>query len=139
MKLILDANIFLNIIFEEEQFLESSRKLLKQIEDRKFDGYTSSITLAEIIWIVRRESGHKIAKEVQSYLRELSELQIVKIIPLEEDIVYGMLSLVEKYDLSFVDALVVSTAIGSKSTLVTRDEEIKKVKEAQVKAPEDLA
>jgi len=139
MKLILDANIFLNIIFEEEQFLESSRKLLKQIEDRKFDGYTSSITLAEIIWIVRRESGYKIAKEVQSYLRELSELQIVKIIPLEEDIVYGMLSLVEKYDLSFVDALVVSTAIGSKSTLVTRDEEIKKVKEAQVKAPEDLA
>lgn len=45
MKLVLDANIFLNVIFEEKQFLESSRKLLKQIESKKFDAFISSITL----------------------------------------------------------------------------------------------
>jgi predicted nucleic acid-binding protein len=138
MKLVLDANIFLNIIFEEKQFLESSRKLLKQIESKKFDAYISSITLAEIIWIVYKESGYKKSKEVQSYLRELSELQIIKIIPVEESVVYGILSLVKKYNLSLVDALVVSTAITNKSNLVTRDDKIKKVKEIKVKIPDEL-
>ncbi len=139
MKLVLDANIFLNVIFEEKQFLEKSRKLLKQIESGKFSAYISSITFAEIIWIVYRESGYSRAKEVQSYLRELSELQIVKIVPLENEVVYHMLSLIKKYKLSFVDALVVSTAIKLKSNLVTRDGDIKrKVKEIKVKIPDEL-
>jgi predicted nucleic acid-binding protein len=138
MKLVLDANVFLNVIFEEKPFLETSRKLLKQIELKKFDAYISSITLAEIVWVVYKEAGYKKAKEVQSYLRELLELQIVKVIPLEEGIVYGMLTLVEKYNLSFVDALVVSTAINLKSDLITRDEKIKKVKEVKVRTPNEL-
>lgn len=138
MKLVLDANIFLNIIFEEEQFLNSSKKLLKHIESKKFDGYISSMTLAEIIWIVNRESGHKKAKEVQSYLRELSELQIIKVIPIEESVVYGMLSLVVKYNLSLVDALVVSTAINNRCILITRDAKVKRVKEIKVKTPDEL-
>ncbi|MBO3754472.1 MAG: type II toxin-antitoxin system VapC family toxin [Candidatus Brockarchaeota archaeon] len=138
MKLVLDANVFLNVIFEEKPFLETSRRLLKEIEAKRLDAYLSSITLAEIVWIVYKESGFRKAREVQSYLRELSELQIVKVIPLEESIVYGILTLIEKYNLSFVDALLVSTAINSKSVLVTRDEKIKKVKEVKVKIPDEL-
>lgn len=138
MRIILDANIFLNVIFEEKQFLESSRKLLKQIESKKFDARISAITLAEIIWIVHRESGLKKAKEVQSYMRELSDLQIVKITPIEERAVFGTLSLIEKYGLSLVDALVVSTAIINKCNVVTRDEKIKKVKEIKVNAPDEI-
>lgn len=84
MKLVLDANVFLNVIFKEEPFFETSRKLLKRIEAKKIDAYISTITLAEIVWVVHKESGYKRAKEVQIHLRELSELQIVKIIPLEE-------------------------------------------------------
>lgn len=49
-----------------------------------------------------------------------------------------MSTLIEKYNLSFVDALVVSTAINLKSSLVTRDEKIKKVREIKVKIPEEL-
>jgi predicted nucleic acid-binding protein len=138
MRLVLDANVFLNIIFEEKPFLETSRKLLKQIELKKFNAYISSITLAELVWIVYREAGYKKAKEVQSYLRELSELQIVKVVPLEEVIVYGMLGLIKKYKLSLVDALVVSTAINFKSSLVTRDDKIKKVKEIKIRTPNEL-
>jgi predicted nucleic acid-binding protein len=139
MKLVLDANIFLNVIFEEKQFLESSKKLLKQIELKKFDAYISSITLAEIIWIVHKQSGYKKAKEVQSYLRELSELQIIKVIPLNNEVVFGMSDVVEKYQLSFVDALVASIAIDLKANLVTRDEKIiKNVKEIKVRRPDDL-
>ena len=139
MKIVLDANVFLNVIFEEKQFLEASRKMLKQIEMKKHDAYISSITLAEIVWIVHKESGYKKAKEVQSYLRELSELQIIKVLTLENSIVYGMLNLVEKYNLTFVDALIVSTAIKTKSNLVTRDDEIKKkIKEIKVKIPDDF-
>ncbi len=138
MKLIFDANIFLNVIFEEKQFLETSRKLLRQVELKKFDASISSITLAEIVWVVHKESGFKKAKEVQSYLRELSELQIVKIIPLEERMVYSMSRLIEKYKLSFVDALIASTAINLKGDLVTRDNELKKVKEIEVKTPDEL-
>lgn len=138
MKLVIDANVFLNVIFEERQFLEASKKLLRQIELKKFDAYISPITLAEIIWIVYKESGYRKAKEVQSYLRELAELEIVKVIPLEDNLVYGMVNLVEKYNLSFVDALVVSTAVNLKSTLVTRDNKLKRIKEIKVKIPNEL-
>lgn len=138
MKLVIDANVFLNVIFEERQFLEASKKLLRQIELKKFDAYISPITLAEIIWIVYKESGYRKAKEVQSYLRELAELEIVKVIPLEDNLVYGMVNLVEKYNLSFVDALVVSTAVNLKSTLVTRDNKLKRIREIKVKIPNEL-
>lgn len=138
MKLVIDANVFLNVIFEERQFLEASKKLLRQIELKKFDAYISPITLAEIIWIVYKESGYRKAKEVQSYLRELAELEIVKVIPLEDNLVYGMVNLVEKYNLSFVDALVVLTAVNLKSTLVTRDNKLKRIREIKVKIPNEL-
>jgi len=114
--------------FEIDLARATSKKLLKQIELKKLDAYISSVTLAEIVWVVYKESGYKRAKEVQSYLRELLELQIVKVIPLEESIVYRMLALIEKYNLSFVDALAVSTAINFKSSLVTRDVRLRKSK-----------
>ncbi len=138
MSIVLDANIFLNVIFEEKLFFESSKKLLKHIESKKFQASISSITLAEILWVVYKESGYKIAREVQSYMRDLSELQVVKVVPLNEKIVYGMLSLVERYNLSLVDALVVSTAVVNKSKLVTRDEKIRKVRDIEVKTPGEL-
>ncbi len=138
MKLVIDANVFLNVIFEERQFLDASKKLLRQIELKKFDAYVSPITLAEIIWIVYKESGYRKAKEVQSYLRELAELEIVKVIPLGDSLVYGMVNLVEKYNLSFVDALVVLTAVNLKGTLVTRDNKLKRIREIKVKIPNEL-
>jgi len=131
MRLLLDANIFLNVIFKEEHFLETSRRLLKQIETIRLDASISSVTLAEIIWVVHKESGFKKAREFQSYLREFSELQIIKIVSIEEDVVYRMLRLVSKYGLSLVDALIVSTAIATKSDLVTRDDRIKRIKELE--------
>jgi len=62
MKLVLDANIFLDVIFEEREFFEASMKLLKLIEQNKFAAYISCVTLSEIIWIVYKESGYKEAK-----------------------------------------------------------------------------
>lgn len=138
MKLVLDANVFLNVIFQEEPFIEASKNLLKQIEARKFEAYLSSITLAEIIWVVHRESGFRKAKEVQSYLKELCELGIVRLVSLDDDAVYRMLKLVQRYNLSFVDALVVSTAAKLDSILITRDDKIKRVKEIEVKLPDEL-
>jgi predicted nucleic acid-binding protein len=39
MKLVIDANIFLNVIFNEEQYAKGSKLLLNAIEDNKFDAY----------------------------------------------------------------------------------------------------
>lgn len=137
MRLALDANIFLNVIFEEKGFLEFSKKLLKLIEQNKFKAYISSVTLSEIIWIVYKECGYKKAKEVSSYLKDLSELGLIKVIPLDEGIVFRMLELIEKYKLSLVDSLVLSNAINIKAdALVTRDESFKKVKEIKIKIPD---
>lgn len=111
---------------------------MRQIEAREFDAYISSLTMAEIIWIIYRESGSKTAKEIQSYLRELSELRIIKVVPLDDNLVYDVLNLIEKYKFSFVDALVVATAVSLNSTLVTRDDEIKKVRAIKVKVPDEL-
>lgn len=139
MKLVIDANVFLNVIFEEKEFLDSSKRLLKLIEQNKFEAYISSVTLSEIIWIVYKESGYKKAKKVSSYLKELFELGLIKIVPLNERIVFRMLELIEKYRLSLVDSLVLSTAIDVKAdALVTRDESFKKIKEIKIKIPDEL-
>jgi len=139
MKLVLDANIFLNVIFAEKGFLESSKKLLKLIEQKKFKAYISSVTLSEIIWVVHKESGYKKAKEVSSYLKELFELGLIKVVPLDEGIVFRALDFIEKYRLSLVDSLVLSTAVNVKANiLVTRDESFKKVKEIKIRIPDEL-
>jgi predicted nucleic acid-binding protein len=60
-------------------------------------------------------------------------------IPLDERIVFKMLKLIEKYKLSLVDSLVLSTAIDVKAdALITRDESFKKVKEMKIKIPDEL-
>ncbi len=87
---------------------------------------------------MQKEVGHRKATEVLSYLRELAELQIIRALPLESSVVYRLPILVENYGLSFVDALVVATALDTKSTLVTRDEKLQKVEELDVKTPDGL-
>ncbi|MBS7645258.1 MAG: PIN domain-containing protein [Candidatus Bathyarchaeia archaeon] len=139
MKIVIDANVFLNVIFEEEGFLESSKRLLKLVEQNRFRGYISSVTLSEITWVVHRESGYRKAREALSYLKDLSELGLIKVIPLDEEIVSGMLECVEKYNLSLVDSLVLSTVMNiGADALVTRDESFRRVREVEVKIPEEL-
>ncbi len=137
MKIIIDANIFLNIIFNEEEYVNSSRLLLNAIEDGKFDAYISSLTLAEILWVVNKEDS-KAAKKVQEYMYRLIDYGIIKIVQLDHIIIQKMLYLINRYNLTFVDSLIASTAMNLKCIIVTRDKVFKKIKDIKVSIPENL-
>lgn len=138
-KIVLDANILLNVIFEERQFVETSMKLLKKVEEKKFESaFISTITLAEIVWVVLRDLGYKKANETLSYLRDLSQLNVLKAIPLSEDSLPIMLELIKKYKLPLSDSLIASVALKTEAALITRDDDFKKIKEIKVISPEEL-
>lgn len=137
-KVVLDSNIFLNVIFEEKEFVQSSEKFLKAVELGKYGAYVSSISVAEIVWVVQKDLGYKKAKEVFSYIKDLFELNLINIIPLDHQIIPVALQLLKKYRLSLIDSLISSVAVKIKAELITRDESLHKIKEIKVKTPDEL-
>ena len=54
MKIMLDTNIFLDVILEREKFAESSAKVLTLCENRTLKGIISSSCVTDIFYIVRK-------------------------------------------------------------------------------------
>ncbi|MCS4542327.1 MAG: type II toxin-antitoxin system VapC family toxin [Euryarchaeota archaeon] len=135
----MDANIFLNVIFEERTFVKASSELLRKVEEKKFESvFVSTVTLAEVVWVVFQDLGYKKASEALSYLRDLSQLNVLKTIPLSEDLIPIMLELINKYKLSLLDSLIATTALKTGSALITRDDDFRKIGEIKVILPEKL-
>ena len=55
MKVLIDTNVILDVLYKREGFYEDSLKIWKLCETRKLDGYISALSIPNIVYILRRE------------------------------------------------------------------------------------
>ena len=69
MKLLIDANILLDVLQNREPHVENSSVIWKLCESEKAKGYVSALTFANLVYILRKELD---PVQIEKILRSLS-------------------------------------------------------------------
>lgn len=114
MKVLIDTNVILDVLYKREGFYEDSLKIWKLCETRKIDGYISALSIPNIVYILRRELDPEKTLEV------INSINLVfKIYDLKFDII---MQAAEKKTKDYEDALQMVTAQKLKASfIVTRN------------------
>ena len=114
MKVLIDTNVILDVLYKREGFYEDSLKIWKLCETRKLDGYISALSIPNIVYILRRELDPEKTLEV------INNINLVfKIYDLKSDII---MQAAEKKTKDYEDALQMVTVQKLKASfIVTRN------------------
>ena len=114
MKVLIDTNVILDVLYKREGFYEDSLKIWKLCETRKIDGYISALSIPNIVYILRRELDPEKTLEV------INNINLVfKIYDLKSEII---MQAAEKKTKDYEDALQMVTAQKLKASfIVTRN------------------
>ena len=69
MKLLIDANILLDVLQNRENFVRASSMVWKLCETEQAKGYISALTFANLVYIMRKEMD---AQRIEEVLHMLS-------------------------------------------------------------------
>jgi len=83
MKLMIDTNIFLDVLLERQPFFQASQTVLFLCEEKKVEGFLTASTVTDIFYLVRRHTH-----DIDIAYKSLGcILNIIKILPVtNEDI-----------------------------------------------------
>ena len=114
MKVLIDTNVILDVLYKRVGFYEDSLKIWKLCETRKLDGYISALSIPNIVYILRRELDPEKTLEV------INNINLVfKIYDLKSEII---MQAAEKKTKDYEDALQMVTAQKLKASfIVTRN------------------
>ncbi len=73
MVLLIDANIILDVLMNRQEFVEDSSKIWKLCETEQVKGYISTLTFANMVYIMRKELQPQKIEEVFKSLRLIFE------------------------------------------------------------------
>lgn len=129
MKLFIDTNVFVSILNKENNYHES-KEILKSIHKGKNTGATSVICIAEILSGFYSKKQNDKAERFLLNIASINNFQILDVniqIAKETAIIRG------KYRIKLPDAIIAATCKMLGFTLVTKDDEFKKIKEIRIK------
>ena len=114
MKCLLDANIILDVLCDRAPYYEDSDKILKLCETGLIDGYITTLSFANIVYILRKELDPQRVKETFAVLRQIVSFLDLSVKDLEQ--AANMLLP------DFEDALQIAIAARSKADcIITRN------------------
>ncbi|KCZ71916.1 putative nucleic acid-binding protein, contains PIN domain [Candidatus Methanoperedens nitroreducens] len=130
MKIFLDTNIFLAILNEEENW-ELVEKLLLDVHNGKHTGYTSVICISEILSGFYAEDE---SEKGEMFLTDIKAINNLTITDVDLIIAKDAARIRAKYKIKLPDAMIAASCIVHKCKLITQDENLKKLKEIEVKS-----
>lgn len=71
MKVLIDTNVILDVLCNRKMFVEDSLKIFKLSETKQIDGYISALSIANIIYIMRKELSHINVKKILDMLSHI--------------------------------------------------------------------
>jgi uncharacterized protein len=124
----LDSNIFIYpVIYPNSTKGGSAKEILTKLVKGEVQAITSSLTWDELIWAIRKESSFSIAITEGRRFLEIPNLKIVSV---DENILYSAQKLIEEYKIAPRDAIHASTAIARNAIeFITDDSDFNKIKE----------
>ena len=135
MIVLVDTNVFLNVIREEKEFLRTSEEFLRKLQSGQITGIASCVALMETKWILFEKKEYAKADKAVSLIEE-----IVEIAPVDREVAKEAIDLKIKKKTELLDSIHVVTAAMSDAVFVTRDDDLRKKVEdlVSVKTPEDI-
>lgn len=132
MKLLVDTNVFLDVILERRELMRESASVLDAIEDGRARGYVSSHALTTIHYIVAKANGRAAAATAISDVLALCEVVAVNEADFHRALALGLKD--------FEDAVQVAAALHvGADFLVSRNEEDFKGAPIDVRSPATAA
>ena len=130
-RLFIDSDIILDIALTREPHYPSSALILSLIESKIMDGYTSSIIVSNLYYILRKLESHKTAIDFITKLR-----LIIKILPVTDEVI--KLALESKFK-DFEDALQYYTSLlNNIDYIITRNVKDYTRTEIKVHTPDEF-
>jgi len=74
MVLLVDANIVLDILLDRKEFVENSSIVWKLCETKKVKGYISTLTISNLIYVMRKELNPSQIEEIINVLKMIFEI-----------------------------------------------------------------
>ena len=78
MKIFVDTNILLDVLCNRKDFVEESSKIIKLCETNIIEGYISTLSIANIAYILRKELEREKLKSIISKLELIFRIQDLK-------------------------------------------------------------
>ena len=132
LNVVLDTHALVKF-FKDEAGAENIQIILNNIEKGKIKGLISTITSAEILYILARYKDIEFAKAILKYIK-LSKLRLIEV---SEEIAELGGEFKFKYavggGLPLADALIATTAVLNKAVLISDEPHFKKIKEVSLK------
>jgi len=70
-KIFIDTDVILDVVLERRPFFENSQKIIALVEKNIFQGFTSSLILANCYYIINSNKNKSIAEKTISKLRSI--------------------------------------------------------------------
>ena len=134
MRIFLDTNIFLAILNEEENW-QLAEKLLLEVHNGKHTGYTSVICVSEILSGFYAENE---SEKGEMFLTNMKAINNLTITDVDITIAKDAAKIRAKYKIKLPDAMIASSCNIHKCKLITQDENLKRVKEIDVKSIDEI-
>ena len=131
LKLSIDANIFISVINQEENY-ETCKKILNSIEAKKIEGYVSAIVISEILVGYFRNKEFDKVKRFSSYMK--NHFHITKV---DLEIALKAAKLRAENKIKLPDAMIIASSRNT-DFLITLDERIKKQNPEKILYPNEL-
>jgi predicted nucleic acid-binding protein len=134
MRIFLDTNIFLAILNKEENW-QLAEKLLLEVYNGKHTGYTSVICVSEILSGFYAEDE---SEKGEMFLTDMKAINNLTITDVDITIAKDAAKIRAKYKIKLPDAMIASSCNIHKCKLITQDENLKRVKEIDVKSIDEI-
>lgn len=132
IRLMIDSNIFLDVLLKREPFYESSKEVLKLCEEGKVQGFLSASSATDIFYIIKK--GLKNTEAAYDALGSI--LDIVKVLTVTNE---DVLSAFMQRAADFEDCLLATCAKSNKcNSIVTRNEKDFSGFDIEILSPEEL-
>ena len=106
MIVLVDTNIFLNVVREEKQFAKASEEFLKKVQSNEITGLASCVALMATKWALFEKKEYAKANKAVSLIEE-----IVEIVPVDREVAKGAIDLNIKRKLELLDSIHSITAM----------------------------
>jgi len=134
LKAVLDTHPLI-VFFKDEKGAEDVKRILDGVEMGEIEGLVSTLTLSEIFYILARYRDVDFAKTVLKYIEVNLRSAAVSEGIAEKG---GEFKFTYTGGLPLADAIIAATAFEEKAVLVSGEEHFRRIKEIEVKSPEDI-
>ena len=131
--MLIDANIFLEVLLEQEKS-ENCKAFLRKVLEGNISAIVSSFTIDSIILLMTRNNIKK--EKIRLFLLSLSKYKGLRVYQVSIKDRINSLDLMSKYNLDYEDALILQSTISLKFTkIISFDKHFDKVSLIERKEP----